>query len=162
MKTMPMARFGRLRHNDPRMTRPVDDKLGVAIPPVQTSDSVGSRLDRVRPTVVVRRRVYDVPAPGAGMPKVTHAGAMGVDGDEYGDDESGPPSSVNVARALSALPEGTKKSLGLPHNQQAPAHPRMKPAPLENVGQTRPTSSIIISPQLSVTTPCRRLIRFIR
>jgi hypothetical protein len=55
-------------------------------------------LDRVRPTVVVRRRVYDVPpvAPKTVVAHVTRA-------DEGDDDDSGPPSSVNVARALASL-----------------------------------------------------------
>lgn len=52
-------------------------------------------LDRVRPTVV-RRRVFDG-APGQGP---SGAGAGFTDDD---DDESGPPSSVNVARALASL-----------------------------------------------------------
>lgn len=77
------------------MASPSDDK------------SEKTKLDHVRPTVVVRRRVYE-PSP-ASTRKVIHAGALPVgsangsalDIDE--DEESGPPSSVNVARALSSL-----------------------------------------------------------
>jgi hypothetical protein len=64
-------------------------------------------LNRVRPTVVVRRRVYD-PPPSATSNAHVGGGARSGDtgiheqvGDE--DEESGPPSSVNVARALASL-----------------------------------------------------------
>lgn len=82
------------------MASPSDDK------------SEKTKLDHVRPTVVVRRRVYE-PSP-ASTRKVIHAGALPVDSsrtsrtssdasDVEEDEESGPPSSVNVARALSSL-----------------------------------------------------------
>lgn len=55
-------------------------------------------LDRVRPTVV-RRRIYE-PGPAAPLtPSITHVAGFAPDDD----DESGPPSSVNVARALASL-----------------------------------------------------------
>lgn len=74
------------------MNRPVDESLE-ATP--QTTV-----LDRVRPTVVVRRRVYEPPQPPQPpQAKVAHVGASAPDED----DESGPPSSVNVARALASL-----------------------------------------------------------
>lgn len=83
------------------MTRPGDPP-----PHPQPHDaapaSPATVLDRVRPTVV-RRRVYEPPptAPGAGA---AHAGATHVmRGDNTDDDENGPPSSVNVARALASL-----------------------------------------------------------
>jgi hypothetical protein len=50
-------------------------------------------LNKVRPTVVVRRRVYEVARETAPTP-----GFVAMD-----DDEDGPPSSVNVARALASL-----------------------------------------------------------
>jgi hypothetical protein len=50
-------------------------------------------LNKVRPTVVVRRRVYEVAREAAPSP-----GFVDMD-----DDEDGPPSSVNVARALASL-----------------------------------------------------------
>lgn len=76
------------------MAGPTDDKLEGG---AQTKE----RLDRVRPTVVVRRRVYE-PSP-ASTRKVIHAGAINVDDTGEDEDDSGPPSSVNVARALSSL-----------------------------------------------------------
>ena len=55
-------------------------------------------LDRVHPTVV-RRRVYE-PGPQTVLaPKITHVGGF----TSPDDDESGPPSSVNVTRALASL-----------------------------------------------------------
>lgn len=64
-------------------------------------------LNRVRPTVVVRRRVYDPPPSATSN---AHVGGTTLSGDTaiHGlvgdeDEESGPPSSVNVARALASL-----------------------------------------------------------
>lgn len=55
-------------------------------------------LNRVRPTVVVRRRVYEVAREQlAEAPAMTHVAPSDDD------DDDGPPSSVNVARALAAL-----------------------------------------------------------
>ena len=51
-------------------------------------------LNRVAPTVVVRRRVYEVAREAVPSP----VGFVDVE-----DDEDGPPSSVNVARALASL-----------------------------------------------------------
>ena len=69
------------------MNRPVDEPRDAAHPTTV--------LDRVRPTVVVRRRVYEPPpSPKTAVSHVTRAD------DE---DENGPPSSVNVARALASL-----------------------------------------------------------
>ena len=74
------------------MNRPVDESL-VATHPTTV-------LDRVRPTVVVRRRVYEVPQAAQNQRSlvmhVTHT-------DEGDEDDNGPPSSVNVARALASL-----------------------------------------------------------
>ncbi|CAN5920721.1 hypothetical protein BH11MYX4_BH11MYX4_23540 [soil metagenome] len=69
------------------MNRPVDEPLDAA--------NATTILDRVRPTVVVRRRIYEPPP----SPKTVVAHGMRAD-DE---DESGPPSSVNVGRALASL-----------------------------------------------------------
>lgn len=52
-------------------------------------------LDKVRPTVVVRRRVYEVEKTPANIVPVTMP--------EEEDVENGPPSSINVARALASL-----------------------------------------------------------
>jgi hypothetical protein len=72
------------------MNRPVDETLEATHPTTTV-------LDRVRPTVVVRRRVYEVPpSPKTVIAHVTRA-------DEGDDDDNGPPSSVNVARALASL-----------------------------------------------------------
>lgn len=57
-------------------------------------NALSTVLNRVKPTVVVRRRVYEVA-------KVEQA-AVFVDAPSE-DDEDGPPSSVNVARALASL-----------------------------------------------------------
>lgn len=67
-------------------------------------------LNRVRPTVVVRRRVYD-PPPSAKSNAHVGGRPMSPAVDEQSearsyneeDDDSGPPSSVNVARALASL-----------------------------------------------------------
>lgn len=58
-------------------------------------NALSTVLNRVKPTVVVRRRVYEVA-------KVEQA-AVFVDSPADDDDEAGPPSSVNVARALASL-----------------------------------------------------------
>lgn len=81
-------------------------------------------LDHVRPTVVVRRRIYDpaafhesttssVPEPVAAEPAITvaepqifertHSFLPTQSWGASDEDESGPPSSVNVARALASL-----------------------------------------------------------
>lgn len=66
--------------------------------PLETSQ-LTTVLNRLRPTVVVRRRVYEVAREQVAV--VSH---MATDaGFEEEDDESGPPSSVNVARALANL-----------------------------------------------------------
>ena len=67
------------------MKRPVDETRAATHPTTV--------LDRVRPTVVVRRRVFEVPR----APHVVHVTPSAED------DENGPPSSVNVARALASL-----------------------------------------------------------
>jgi hypothetical protein len=75
------------------MKRPVDE------PPAAKSTT--TVLDRVRPTVVVRRRVYEperLSGP-SGAPSLLRVGAF----TQADDDESGPPSSSNVARALASL-----------------------------------------------------------
>lgn len=57
-------------------------------------------LDPLRPAVVVRRRVYDAtPSAEGDTRRAFTSGAARVE-DE---DESGPPSSINVARALASL-----------------------------------------------------------
>ena len=53
-------------------------------------------LSRVSPTVVVRRRVYEVA-------KVEQAAVFVGAPTDHGEDDDGPPSSVNVARALASL-----------------------------------------------------------
>ncbi|MDB4941646.1 MAG: hypothetical protein JWP97_1180 [Labilithrix sp.] len=73
------------------MTRPEGDD-----PPPKPSDAgvATTVLDRVKPTVVVRRRVYEPTA---------NKTLVHVARDTSDDDENGPPSSVNVARALASL-----------------------------------------------------------
>ena len=73
------------------MSRPVDD-------PEHPVASPATVLDRVRPTVV-RRRIYEPAAQPTATPGAAHVMA----GDSADDDENGPPSSVNVARALASL-----------------------------------------------------------
>lgn len=78
-------------------------------------------LDRVRPTVV-RRRVYENPPAGGGGGFV----------EEYDGDESGPPSSVNVARALASLRGSELRRLDeilTRDDEVAPAAPALVPAP---------------------------------
>ncbi len=83
------------------MTRPGDLPPPPAHPPNDAANPA-TVLDRVRPTVV-RRRVYQ-PPPGGHDGGAAHAGATHVmRGDNADDDENGPPSSVNVARALASL-----------------------------------------------------------
>lgn len=61
-------------------------------------------LDRVRPTVVVRRRVYDVPAAAVPVrPKPQTLLVAHATDPHDNDDDNGPPSSVNVGRALRSL-----------------------------------------------------------
>lgn len=63
-------------------------------------------LDPLRPAVVVRRRVYDatVLEKGAETPRAFTSDRSPASGRaEIDDDESGPPSSINVARALASL-----------------------------------------------------------
>ena len=74
------------------MNRPADETRDGAV--------LSTVLDRVRPTVVVRRRVYDVPSPATNTLLVARASdpVPGAD-----DEDNGPPSSVNVARALRSL-----------------------------------------------------------
>jgi hypothetical protein len=62
-------------------------------------------LDPLRPAVVVRRRVYDAtaPAPDAEAPRAFTAGAPKPARVDEDDEESGPPSSIDVARALASL-----------------------------------------------------------
>jgi len=59
-------------------------------------------LNRLRPTVVVRRRVYEVAREHVAAATPLTAPMAGATFDED-DDEDGPPSSVNVARALAHL-----------------------------------------------------------
>ena len=59
-------------------------------------------LNRLRPTVVVRRRVYEVAREHVAAATPLTAPIAGAAFDED-DDEDGPPSSVNVARALAHL-----------------------------------------------------------
>lgn len=73
------------------MSRPVDD-------PEHPAASPATVLDRVRPTVV-RRRIYEPPAAASAATAAAHV----MLGDSADDDENGPPSSVNVARALASL-----------------------------------------------------------
>lgn len=73
------------------MSDPTSDSDLVETTPELTA--LTTVLNRVRPTVVVRRRVYEVAREAAPTP-----GFVAMD-----DDEDGPPSSVNVARALASL-----------------------------------------------------------
>jgi hypothetical protein len=57
-------------------------------------------LDPLRPAVVVRRRVTVVEGGGMNVPRA-FSSEQPIEDDE--DDENGPPSSVNVARALASL-----------------------------------------------------------
>ncbi len=88
-------------------------------------------FDRVRPTVV-RRRVFENSAPLPG----TMAGFV----DEDDDDESGPPSSVNVARALASLRghelRRLDEILGRDDELASPAPPPVPKAPTVGVGAT--------------------------
>lgn len=62
-------------------------------------------LDPLRPAVVVRRRVYDATAEerGAESPRAFSSTAQPPSFVATDDDESGPPSSINVARAVASL-----------------------------------------------------------
>lgn len=72
------------------MNDPTDSDVVETSPELSALTTV---LNKVRPTVVVRRRVYEVARETAPTP-----GFVDMD-----DDEDGPPSSVNVARALASL-----------------------------------------------------------
>jgi hypothetical protein len=60
-------------------------------------------LDPLRPAVVVRRRVYDatIAEQGVETPRAFSTTSQSFVAED--DDESGPPSSINVARALASL-----------------------------------------------------------
>ena len=74
------------------MNHPADESL-------ETDDAqLTTVLSRVRPTVVVRRRIYEVARSQAAA-----ASSIGFVPEDEDDDDSGPPSSVNVARALASL-----------------------------------------------------------
>ena len=62
-------------------------------------------LDPLRPAVVVRRRVYDATEheKGAETPRAFTMATQPPAFVESEDDESGPPSSINVARAIASL-----------------------------------------------------------
>jgi len=110
-------------------------------------------LDRVRPTVV-RRRVFEN-APPQAPPRT---GAVGFAG-EYDDDESGPPSSVNVARALASLRGHELRRLDeiLTHDDEvrppAPAPPPAAPATptVPTVGVGRSIALIELARRMSIT-----------
>jgi hypothetical protein len=87
-------------------------------------------LDRVRPTVVVRRRVYDVP-PAA--PKTVTARVRRADEDE----NSGPPSSANVAPALASPRVDKRRRLEeIVSGDEGPAVPSAPPIPTLRLGAT--------------------------
>lgn len=87
-------------------------------------------LDRVRPTVV-RRRVFETSPPPPG----TTPGFVAED-----DDENGPPSSVNVARALASLRghelRRLDEILGRDDERAPPAPPPVPKVPTVGVGTT--------------------------
>ena len=104
-------------------------------------------LDRVRPTVV-RRRVFE------NAPAQTPANTGGGDfAGEYDDEESGPPSSVNVARALASLRGHELRRLDeiLTHDDEVapPAPPAAAAAP------TVPT--VGVGPSIALTELARRM-----
>jgi len=106
-------------------------------------------LDRVRPTVV-RRRVFETSPP----PAATAAGFA----DEYDDDENGPPSSVNVARALASLRGHELRRLDeiLTRDDEvappAPAAPAPPPVPaVPTVGVGASISLIELARRMSIT-----------
>jgi hypothetical protein len=104
-------------------------------------------LNKVRPTVVVRRRVYEVAREAAPTP-----GFVAMD-----DDEDGPPSSVNVARALASLRgEELRRLEEILMNSEteasipvaAPVEPDPEPAPTPqppSVRTVRVASTITVS-----------------
>ena len=73
----------------------------------KTRDRLTTVLDPLRPAVVVRRRVYDATAAESTAPRVfsttTDAPASGEHATDDDADDNGPPSSINVARALASL-----------------------------------------------------------
>ena len=94
-------------------------------------------LDRVRPTVV-RRRVFEASAAPPTTPGFV---------DEYDGDESGPPSSVNVARALASLRGHELKRLDeiLTRDDEAPPPPATPPEPaIEAVPTVRVGRSVAL------------------
>lgn len=111
-------------------------------------------LNKVRPTVVVRRRVYEVARETAPSP----VGFVDVE-----DDEDGPPSSVNVARALASLRGDELRRLeeilmsseteaSLPAAE--PVEPDPEPPPVEATPtpasvKTIPVASTITVPELA-------------
>lgn len=107
-------------------------------------------LDRVRPTVV-RRRVFEN-APAQTPPETGGGGFAG----EYDDDESGPPSSVNVARALASLRGHELRRLDeiLTHDDEvAPPAPPAPPA-----APTTPTVPTVgVGPSIALTELARRM-----
>ena len=115
------------------MTRPVDPSGTEA----REASVLSTVLDRVRPTVVVRRRVYQVPASAVptGQP-VTGNGAPNSRDDE----DNGPPSSVNVARALRSLRADELRRVEQIVNADdvtpSPVPPIPSPLPALRVGRT--------------------------
>lgn len=101
-------------------------------------------LDPLRPAVVVRRRVYDATKPEP-HPQVTQLTA-----DEE-DEESGPPSSVNVGRALASLRADELQRVEellradeeeVPPKPASLRSPPAKEIPTVRVGKTIPLSEL--------------------
>jgi hypothetical protein len=118
-------------------------------------------LNRLRPTVVVRRRVYEVAREQVAV--IANPATDAASTFEEEDDDSGPPSSVNVARALahlradelhrleeilSAQDEEERKA------ERTPAHPPVPTVPTVRVGP------VIALPELArrMAVPTQELV----
>jgi hypothetical protein len=67
----------------------------------KTRDRLTTVLDPLRPAVVVRRRVYEVATVESTVPRGFSTTTTPADDED--DTDNGPPSSINVARALASL-----------------------------------------------------------